>query len=98
MSIEIKVNRLHKFDNGSKKLKAFADIEVNGSILVKGLQVVNGSKGLFVSMPRQKGKGDKWYETVRVMTPELKQQISEIVLSAYKEVNYDLPINDPNGK
>jgi len=84
MSIEIKVNRLHRFEDEERNLKAFADIEINGSLLIKGIQVVHGKKGLFVSMPRQKGKDNKWYETVRTITPEAKEHIASVVLSAYQ--------------
>jgi DNA-binding cell septation regulator SpoVG len=46
--------------------------------------VVDGSKGLFVSMPRHQGKDGKWYDTVTTSTKELKQQLAEVVLEAYK--------------
>jgi stage V sporulation protein G len=85
MEMDIKINRIHKFDetDPSKSLRAFADIEVNDSFLIKGLQVMNGKKGLFVSMPRQKGKDNKWYETVRALKPEIKAHIDSIVLASY---------------
>ncbi len=79
----ISVSRMHKLESDSK-LKAFADVSFSG-IVVKGFSVVNGSKGLFVSMPRQQGKDGKWYDTVCPVTKELKQQLSDVVLSAYKE-------------
>jgi stage V sporulation protein G len=53
--------------------------------VVKGFSVVDGSKGLFVSMPRHQGKDGKWYNTVYPVTKELKQKLSEVVLTAYKE-------------
>ncbi|PIY82012.1 MAG: hypothetical protein COX96_02785 [Candidatus Omnitrophica bacterium CG_4_10_14_0_2_um_filter_44_9] len=84
MSIDIRVNRMHKFEDAEKKLRAFADIEINGSLLVKGIHVIKGKNGIFVSMPRVKGKDDKWYETVQALTPEVKEQISSVVLSAYE--------------
>lgn len=84
MSLEVKVNRIHRIEKEGKSLRAFADIEINDSILVKGLQVLNGKNGLFVSMPRQKGKDNKWYETVRTLTPEAKEQIVSTVLLAYR--------------
>ena len=84
MSIEVKVNRIHRFENEEKNLRAFADIEINGSLLIKGLPVMQGKKGLFVSMPRQKGKDNRWYETVKALTPETKKQIVFVVMSAYE--------------
>jgi len=79
----IQVSRLHRFD-GESKLKAFADISFGG-IVIKGLSVVSGSKGLFVSMPRHQGKDGKWYNTVYPTTKELKEQLSEAVLTVYQE-------------
>lgn len=79
----IQVSRIYKVD-GKSKLKAFVDISFAG-IVVKGFSVVDGSKGLFVSMPRHQGKDGKWYNTVYPATKELKEQLNEAVLSAYKE-------------
>lgn len=78
----ISVSRIFKLDTDSK-LKAFADVSFSG-IVIKGFSVVNGEKGLFVSMPRHQGKDGKWYNTVTPTTKELKQQLSEVVLEAYK--------------
>jgi DNA-binding cell septation regulator SpoVG len=78
----ISVSRIFKLDTDSK-LKAFADVSFSG-ILIKGFSVVNGQKGLFVSMPRHQGKDGKWRETVTPTTKELKQQLAEIVLEAYQ--------------
>jgi len=78
----ISVNRVLKFE-GESKLKAFVDVSISG-VVVKGFSVVDGSKGLFVSMPRHQGKDGKWYDTVYPLTKELKNQLSEAVLAAYK--------------
>ena len=78
----ISVSRIYKLETDSK-LKAFADVTFSG-VLIKGFSVVDGAKGLFVSMPRHQGKDGKWYNTVYPSTDELKQQLSEAVLEAYK--------------
>jgi stage V sporulation protein G len=85
MAIEVRVNRINRMQDETKNLKAFVDIEVNDSLLIKGFQVMDGKNGIFVSMPRQKGKDGKWYEMVRTMVPEAKEKIQEIVLAAYEE-------------
>ena len=79
----ISVSRIYKLE-GDSKLKAFADVSISG-IVLKGFGVVNGSKGLFVSMPRQKGKDGKWYNTVLPETKELKDQLAQVVLEAYQQ-------------
>ena len=79
----IQVNRIFRID-GESKLKAFADVSFCG-IVVKGFSVVDGSKGLFVSMPRHQGKDGKWYNTVYPVSKELKEELSDLILTAYKE-------------
>jgi len=79
----IQVSRIYRFD-GDSKLKAFVDVSF-GSIVVKGLRVVDGSKGLFVGMPRHQGKDGKWYDTVYPSTKEMKKELNDLVLAAYNE-------------
>ena len=76
------VERLVKFD-GEGSLKAFCDLAIGKAFLVKGLRVVNGKNGLFVSMPRQQGKDSKWYDNVVALTKEAKQEVGRVVLEAY---------------
>lgn len=82
-SKEFAVSRIHRLD-GDSKLKAFVDISL-GDLVVKGLRIVEGKEGLFVGMPRHQGKDGQWYDTVSATTKELKQELTELVLSAYKE-------------
>jgi stage V sporulation protein G len=79
----IQVNRIHRMD-GDSKLKAFVDISLSG-VIVKGLRVVDGANGLFVGMPRHQGKDGKWYNTVYPETDQMKQELNDLVLSAYNE-------------
>lgn len=83
MSAGLKVVRLHRFE-GDTKLKAFCDISI-GDFLVKGLKVVEGSKGLFISMPQEKSKDGKYYPSFSPLTEEAKHELSETVLAAYNE-------------
>ena len=61
----MKIIRLNKLQNNvTGKTVAFFDIQTNDGIIIKGFRIVNGSKGLFVSAPDEKGKDGKYYETV----------------------------------
>ena len=50
--MEIAVKRINRLD-GEGSGRAFCDLVIGESFLVKGFKVVEGKKGLFVSMPRQ---------------------------------------------
>jgi stage V sporulation protein G len=80
---DLKVVRLYRFE-GESKVKAFADIAI-GDFIVKGLRVVRGQKGLFLSMPQEKSKDGKWYNSFYALTKEAKQSLSDLVLTAYEE-------------
>ncbi|MFH0732933.1 MAG: septation protein SpoVG family protein [Candidatus Omnitrophota bacterium] len=82
--IEIRVERMHRL-GGEGPLKGFADISVAGTFLIKGLRIVSGKEGLFVSMPQEQGKNGRWYNTVDLLNKALKEKLAGIVLSAYEE-------------
>jgi len=79
----IEVARLYRFENDGH-LKAFADVIFNAQLLVKGVRVADGRNGLYVSMPKAQGKDGKWYDTVRLLDDELKQELQNVVLEAYQ--------------
>lgn len=81
-SLSLKVERLYRFD-GDGAMKAFADIVINEAILIKGIRVIEGKNGAFVSMPKMQGKDKKWYETVKPLSDEVKNEISNVVLTAF---------------
>ena len=80
---DLKVVRLHRFE-GESKLKAFVDVSI-GDFIVRGLRVVQGQKGLFLGMPQEKAKDGKWYNAFYPATKEARNNLAEVVLSAYQE-------------
>ena len=81
-NLKLEVSRLHKLD-GNGSTKAFCDLTILDSFIIKGLRVVEGEKGLFVSMPQEAGKDGKWYNTVIPLKREVKEEIEKVVLEAY---------------
>lgn len=82
--LEIQVQRMYRFES-DRPLKAFVDIAINDALLIKGVKVMQGKEGLFVSMPQEQAKDKKWYDSVRCLTQEVRDQITETVLEVYKE-------------
>lgn len=70
--------------NGESSLKAFVDVSFAGVFIVRGIKVIEGTNGLFVGMPREKGKDGKWYNIAYPITKEFKELLSELVLKAYE--------------
>ncbi|MCX7926732.1 MAG: SpoVG family protein [Candidatus Omnitrophica bacterium] len=79
----IQVVRLYRIDGGSK-IKAFVDIAI-GDFIVKGLKILEGKNGLFLSMPQEKAKDGKWYNSFFAATKEAQKLLQEVVLEAYQQ-------------
>jgi stage V sporulation protein G len=72
--------------DGSGKTAAFFDIQTNDGITIKGFRLVNGSNGLFMSSPDQKGKDGKYYETV-TLPKEMKAELEKMAVEEYNKNN-----------
>ena len=76
--------RIKKIEN-SNTLKAYATVTFDNLLVVSGLTIINGNKGLFVSMPQNKSTDGKYHDTVFPLKKELRSEISTKVLDAYNK-------------
>jgi len=81
-TLDVKIIKIHRLPQDSR-VKAFVDLGINDALLIKGLRIVQGKKGLFVTMPTEQGKNERWYERVRCMNQNVRSLIAEKVLEAY---------------
>ena len=89
-SIEVKVKRINRVE-GTSATRAYCDVALGGAFLIKGLTVVNGKNGLFVSMPREQSKNGQWYDTVVPLSKEAREHLSQVVLEAF-EAGIEQPV------
>lgn len=81
----MKIYRMNKLDsNSGGKVAAFLDIQTDDGIIIKGFRLVNGSNGLFLSAPDQKGKDGKYYENV-VLPKEMKEQVEKLAIDEFNK-------------
>ncbi len=81
-TLDVKIIKIHRLADAGK-IKAFVNIGINDAILIKGVRVFLGQNGLFVSMPSELGKNERWYERVSCLTKDAQELISQKVLEAY---------------
>lgn len=81
--------RLKKLEDKGK-LKASGSITLDDAFVVSGVSVIEGSKGLFVSLPSVKGNDDKYHDTAYPLSKELRDDINKAVMDEYmKEKELD---------
>ena len=78
----VKIAKMHKLE-GDKPLKAFVDIVILDTFIVKGLRVVEGKNGLFLAMPSEQSKDGKWYETFHTVSKETRAGLQEFIVAEY---------------
>lgn len=66
------------------KLKAFANITFNNEFVVRGLKVISGSQGYFVSMPSRRKKDGSFQDMAHPITNDLRKKIEDRVLDAFE--------------
>ena len=85
MKIKAKIDRV--VNSGS--VKAIASVSLDGMFVVKNLKVMDGRKGLFVSMPQESFTGKdgqkKYSNTFFALTNSAKLELQESVLQAYQQ-------------
>lgn len=80
--IKVRLTRFVHFENEGA-LQAFCDIALGDLLLIKGVRVVEGRTGPFVTMPRQLSGSGKWYDNVVFLSQEIKDEVERMVLAAY---------------
>ena len=78
---EVKIYAIKGYDT----LKANASITICDSFVVTGLKVVKGKNGLFVTMPQYKTADGEYKDSCYPLSKELREDISEKVLTAYED-------------
>ena len=90
------ITRFILFD-GEGSLKAFCDVAVGGMLLIKGVRVVEGRRGLFISMPRQQSKDGAWHDSVVPLSKEMRTELSRLVLETFKRHRASTTIENQRG-
>lgn len=74
--------------SGQNNRLATASITLDNAFVVRGLSVMNGSKGVFVNMPSQKGVDaegkTQYWDTAFPLSKELRDSINDVVIGAYQ--------------
>lgn len=78
----MRIARINKIEGG--KTAAFIDIETDDGIIIKGFRLVNGTNGLFLAAPDEKGKNGKYHENV-ILPKELKAKFEKLAIEEYNK-------------
>jgi stage V sporulation protein G len=65
------------------KLKAFVNVTFDGAFVVKGLKIINGKRGFFVSMPARRRPDGTYQDMAHPVNIEMRREMEKKILEAY---------------
>lgn len=80
-ALDISVKIYPQEDKG--KLLAFASATIGGCFAVNGIRLMDSDKGMFVSMPQNKGNDGKYHDICCPTTKEMRKALDAAVLGEY---------------
>ena len=73
------------------RLRAYATIVFDNSFIIRDLKVIEGNKGLFVSMPSRRRKDGSFRDIVHPLNSDMRKNIEEEVVVEYNKISVDQP-------
>ena len=67
------------------KLRGFANVTFDNAFVVRGMKIISGTKGFFVSMPSRKRPDESYQDIVHPINNETRRMIESAVLDAYEK-------------
>ena len=71
--------------DGNSKTKAFIELCLDKTLVLKGMTLVEGSHGLFLSFPSTKKKDGKYYNSIYSMDKEFTGKLEDACIKKYNE-------------
>jgi len=68
-----------------EKLKGFANVTFDNAFVIRGMKIISGNKGYFISMPSRKRPDGTHQDVAHPVNNETRRLIEEKVLAAYEE-------------
>lgn len=86
--MNVKIGRIRKIETAGS-LKGEASVIIEDAIELKKIKIVEGSNGLFISMPSQPYEKDGKTEYAPYFNPinvEARNEIQQVIIDAYNEL------------
>lgn len=73
-------------NESNTNLKAMVILEVEDCLIINSVKIVEGKKGLFVSMPQYKDKKGDYKDIVYPNSKEKRNSLTALILAEYEKV------------
>ena len=81
----MQITEVRVFLRNEEKLKAYVMVTFDNCFVVRDIKVIQGSNGLFISMPSKKRPNGTFKDIAHPLNNETRKMIETKVLEAYKQ-------------
>lgn len=67
-----------------ERLKGFANVTFDDAFVIRGMKIIQGNNGYFVSMPSRKRPDGTYQDIAHPVNKDMRQLIEQKVLEAYE--------------
>ena len=67
-------------------VKAFVSMKLANTMCLTGIRIVNGSKGLFISMPARKTPQGEYQDIFHPASREIRDELQKEILNLYQKL------------
>lgn len=78
--------KIYPAKESGTRLKAYATIVFENAFIVRDLKVIEGEKGLFVSMPSRRRKDGSFRDIAHPLNGDMRKHIEESIINEYKSL------------
>ena len=82
----MEVTDVRVFPVDEEKLKAFVSVIFDDCFVVSDIKIINGTNGLFISMPSKKRKNGTFRDIAHPLNNETRRMIEERIIERYNQV------------
>ncbi len=89
--------KIYPAKESGTRLKAYATIVFENAFIVRDLKVIEGEKGLFVSMPSRRRKDGSFRDIAHPLNGEMRKHIEESIINEYRSLEKSGRLNAVGG-
>jgi len=81
----VEITQVRVFPVDEDKLRAFVSIVIDECFVVSDIKIIQGTSGLFVSMPSKKRKNGTFRDIAHPLNNETRRHLEDTIIASYKE-------------
>lgn len=82
----MEITQVRIFPVEEDKLKAFVSVIFDDCFVVSDIKIIQGTNGLFISMPSKKRKNGTFRDIAHPLNTETRRKFEECIIAKYREL------------